>query len=96
MSRRRYLVSYDISNDKRRTKTFKTLCAEGDHLQYSVFLCELNKRELVELRGRLDQIIHHREDQIILLDLGLTDRLPDSFLITLGRHYVPPTRVVVV
>ena len=47
VNRKRYLVTYDVSDDKRRTKIFKTLYAYGDHAQYSVFICELNAREYV-------------------------------------------------
>jgi CRISPR-associated protein Cas2 len=47
MERRRYLVTYDISDDKRRDQVFQTLRDNGDHAQYSVFFCELTPRELV-------------------------------------------------
>lgn len=96
MSRRRYLVTYDISDDKRRNRVFKALEGEGDHVQFSVFLCELNAREVIELRTTLTPLIHHWEDQILLLDLGPADRLPDSFLTSIGRSYSPPSRIVVV
>ena len=49
MNRKRFLVTYDVSDDKRRTQIFKTLYAYGDHAQYSVFFCELNAREYAEL-----------------------------------------------
>jgi CRISPR-associated protein Cas2 len=47
MNRKRFLVTYDVSDDKRRTQIFKTLYAYGDHAQYSVFFCELSAREYV-------------------------------------------------
>lgn len=53
MERRHYLVTYDISDDKRRDAVFRLLLGHGDHAQYSVFFCELSGRELVELRARL-------------------------------------------
>ncbi len=96
MARRRYLFSYDISDDKRRTRTFKVLDAWGDHAQFSVFFAELNSTELAGLKARLDRIIHHEEDQILILDLGpLTNPLEEG-LECLGRAYHPPARVVVV
>jgi CRISPR-associated protein Cas2 len=70
MTRRHYLVSYDISDDKRRNRVFETLKDHGDHIQYSVFLCQLSTLEVVGLRGRLDEIIHHGQDQVLLVDLG--------------------------
>ena len=36
-----YLVSYDICDDKRLRKVFQTMRGYGDHLQYSVFQCQL-------------------------------------------------------
>ena len=36
-----YLICYDISDDKRLRKVFQTMRGYGDHLQYSVFECQL-------------------------------------------------------
>ena len=47
-----YLVTYDIRDDKRLRKVFKTLRNWGDHLQYSVFECQLNLGDLVRLNLR--------------------------------------------
>jgi CRISPR-associated protein Cas2 len=54
--RQTYVVSYDISNPKRLRKVYQTMRGYGDHIQLSVFRCELNRRELVELRARLADI----------------------------------------
>jgi CRISPR-associated protein Cas2 len=94
--RRRYLWSYDVSDDKRRDKIFKTLRDHGDHVQYSVFFCELNARELVELRTTLDAELHHDEDQLLILDLGPASRPITECLDVLGRPYRPPGRCMVV
>lgn len=68
--RRRYLITYDISDDKRRDRVFKALRDRGDHVQFSVFLCELNAREYALLKGELQQYVHKRDDQVLILDLG--------------------------
>ena len=94
--RRRYLVSYDISDDKRRNEVFHTLMANGDHIQFSVFLCDLNARELAELKGHLDGTINHREDQVIVLDLGAADAEIHSTLQCIGKAYEPHARIMVV
>jgi CRISPR-associated protein Cas2 len=47
--RRRYVISYDISDDKRRTRVFELLLGNGDHVQFSVFLADLSQRELIVL-----------------------------------------------
>lgn len=96
MSRRHYLISYDVSDDKRRTKLFKTLEGEGDHAQYSVFFCELNPAEIARLRARITEIIHDREDQVLLLDLGPAEQPLDLGLEVLGTPYDPHTRTLVV
>lgn len=96
MARTRYLFSYDISDDKRRTKVFETLRDHGDHLQYSVFLCELSRREHAELRATLTPLLHHGEDQLVILDLGPATRDVTSCLDVIGKPYTPPDRVLVV
>lgn len=95
MARRNYLIAYDISDDKRRNGVFKTLDSQGDHVQYSVFLCSLNARELAVLRADLKAIIHARDDQVILLDFGATRDSPEPLLECLGKPYNPPARVQV-
>lgn len=44
-----YLISYDISNDKRRRKIAKTIENYGKRVQYSVFECDLEKDRMKEL-----------------------------------------------
>ena len=69
-SRKRYLVAYDVADDKRRNQVFRTLSGYGDRAQYSVFFCEVNPRELAELRGKLHRTIHDSEDQVMILEAG--------------------------
>ena len=94
--RRRYLVSYDVSDDKRRNGIFRMLMGNGDHVQFSVFLCELNDRELAALKGRLRQTVNHRQDQVLILDLGGAEHDLGAKLECIGKGYEPPSRVLVV
>jgi len=96
MARRHYLVSYDVSDDKRRTQLFKLLQGEGDHAQYSVFFCAFNAAELARARAKITQIIHEREDQVLLLDLGPAENPLDRGLEVLGQPYEPLVRTLVV
>lgn len=96
MSRRHYLLAYDISDDRRRTRVFETLKAHGEHVQFSVFFCELTKQELARLRGLLGETIDHRADQIIVLDLGDQQNPLDMMLECIGKRYNPRVRVQVV
>lgn len=96
MNRRRYLVTYDVSDDKRRTKVFRNLEDHGDHVQYSVFVCELNAMELTRLKALLEKCIHHREDQVLFLDLGSSERHAGETISSLGKTYETPVRALVV
>lgn len=96
MSRRRYLVTYDVADDKRRAELFELCRQHGDHTQYSVFLAELNSRELVAFQAAADAIIHHQADQVLIADLGPALLDAGRIIASLGRAYSPPVRVIVV
>jgi CRISPR-associated protein Cas2 len=96
MSRRRYLYAYDVADDKRRTRVYGTLVDFGDHVQYSVFICDLTARERVELDGRLSEAIHHREDQVLAVDLGPADRDLIDVLSIIGKAFSPSSRAMIV
>ena len=48
-----YVVSYDISNDKRRKKIAKEMENYGKRVQYSVFECYLDRSKYEELYHKL-------------------------------------------
>jgi CRISPR-associated protein Cas2 len=58
------IVSYDISEDKRRTKIHNILSSYGQWMQYSLFECDLTKTEYAKLRSRLNKIINTETDSI--------------------------------
>ena len=86
--RNSYIVSYDIADPKRLRKVFKKMRAWGDHLQLSVFECQLRPIDLVRLRADLADIIHHDEDQVLFVDLGPTEGRGDRVITALGKPYV--------
>lgn len=94
--RHTYVVTYDICDPKRLRKVYKLMLGWGDHLQLSVFQCELNHRELVELRIQLDRVIKPSEDQVLFVDIGTADGRASSAITALGRPYVDPERVAIV
>ena len=94
--RQTYIVSYDISHPKRLRKVFKLMRGYGDHLQLSVFQCELNQRELIELRARLGEIIHRAEDQVMFVDVGPVDGRGSTSITAIGRPYLDPERHAIV
>lgn len=82
-----YLVCYDICDDKRLRKVFQILRGYGDHLQYSVFECQLTVTDLVRLRAELAEVIHHKEDQVLFVDLGPAEGRGDRVITALGKPY---------
>lgn len=99
-TRRHYIVSYDIASDKegdkRRSKVFDHLEGRGDHAQFSVFFCQLNPSELAQLRSDLSAIIHHTQDQILLVDLGPAHNPLEGGIECLGKKMDVRARVIVV
>jgi CRISPR-associated protein Cas2 len=94
--RNRYIVTYDITDDDRRNSVFKKLRGCGDHLQYSVFRCDLSDSERITMIAALHPLIEHAEDQILLIDLGPVDGRAASCVNAIGRRYLAPERTVVV
>ena len=82
-----YLVCYDIADDKRLRKVFKTCGNFGDHLQFSVFECDLNPSEKIELETALVEIINHDEDQVIFVGLGPSEGRGDRVITALVFPY---------
>lgn len=92
MSERLYIVTYDISDPKRWRAIFKLMNGYGEWLQLSVFQCRLSRQRHAELVATLDEIIHHREDHILMLDLGAVDNVSPR-VISLGKaSFEPVTR----
>jgi CRISPR-associated protein Cas2 len=94
--RRQVLVTYDIADDRRRTRVAKTMEAHGDRVQYSVFMCQLDRAELARLSGDLRCKIHHVDDQVLFVDLGPVESTVGVDISCIGKPYSPPARVLVV
>jgi CRISPR-associated protein Cas2 len=82
-----YLVTYDIADEKRLRLVFKAVRAYGDHLQFSVFECQLTASDLARLKGELSDIIHHKEDQVLFVYLGPAEGRGDRVITALGKPY---------
>lgn len=81
----RYIVSYDIANAKRLRQVHKTMLGYGEPLQYSVFCCDLAAAARVTLIAELSEIIDHREDQVMLIDIGPAEGRGGQSIETVGR-----------
>jgi CRISPR-associated protein Cas2 len=64
-----YVVSYDIPDDRRRTRIHSALTGFGTWVQYSVFECFLDRKQRMLLETRLLKEIHQREDTVRIYGL---------------------------
>ena len=94
--RQTYIVTYDVCHPKRLRKVFKLMRGYGDHIQLSVFRCELDMRTLLELRARLDVVIDAHVDQVLFIDVGPTEGRGATSIRALGKAYVPPAGIALV
>lgn len=59
------VVTYDIQDDRRRTKIHKVLKSYGQWMQFSVFECrELTEPQYAKLRSRLCKLIKPEQDSV--------------------------------
>jgi CRISPR-associated protein Cas2 len=59
-----YVVAYDISSDKRRTKVHKVLSGFGAWTQFSLFECHLTETQYLRLREMLDRHLDEKLDTV--------------------------------
>ena len=96
MSEHVYLITYDIADPKRGRAIFQLMKGYGEWLQYSVFQCRLSAKKHAELLATLDEMIHHQQDHVLLLDLGTADAV-SPHIVSLGKStYTPVQRQVVI
>lgn len=91
-----YIVSYDIADPKRLRRMFKIMRNWGDHLQLSVFHCELDPGELVRMEAEVTSEINHNEDQVLIVYLGPAGGRADTVLKSLGKPLLVHERDVTV
>lgn len=94
--RNRYLVAYDVSDAARLRRTHGKLKGFGDPLQYSVFTCDLSRKELAIMKTALTEIIDQREDRVVIIDMGPVSGRGSLVMQTLGRQVAPATREALV
>jgi CRISPR-associated protein Cas2 len=89
VDQRLYIVAYDIGDPGRWRRVFKLMKGYGEWLQLSVFQCRLTAVQHAELIALLDGLIHHEDDHVILLDLGLADIVVPR-VVSLGKRAFSP------
>jgi len=88
-NRRRYLIAYDIRKPGRLRRICKLMEANGERLQYSVFICDLTRSELIHLRADGERIMNLDEDSVVIVDLG---EIGEDRFTFVGRRRGLPTR----
>lgn len=83
-----YLVSYDISDEKRVRKVYKLCKNYGRPIQYSVFICHLNEENLKILKDRLKPLINMEQDQVLFAKLegNSSGGIAKGILTSMGRN----------
>lgn len=79
-----YLVTYDISDTKRWRAVYSLMNGYGEWLQLSVFQCRLSRKRHAEMIATLDELIHHDQDHVLILDLGTAEKVMPR-VVSLGK-----------
>lgn len=86
-----YIVVYDICDQKRWRRVYKTVKSFGQWVQLSVFQCVLSKKKLLKMEHELEDCIKQDEDHVLIADLGPADRVNLRFK-SLGKSFEPLER----
>jgi CRISPR-associated protein Cas2 len=92
---RLYIVTYDIADDRRWRRVYRLMHGYGRWLQLSVFQCRLTARRRAEMAMRLEAAIHHRDDHVLIIDVGPAEAV-DPRVESLGRPYESVKRTATV
>lgn len=86
-----FMLTYDIADQKRWSKVYRIARDFGEHVQFSVFLCELNDKDKTVLEEKLKDAISHDEDRILLVRLRSGETIEDA-ITSLGQRFELETR----
>jgi CRISPR-associated protein Cas2 len=95
MARRRYLVAYDIRDDRRLRSIAVCMEGYGERIQYSVFVADLSDREKYLMRADIESRMKHTEDSVMIIDLGASG--DSARFLFLGHHEkLPASNAIIV
>jgi CRISPR-associated protein Cas2 len=86
-----YIISYDIRDQKRWKKIYKTLKGFGEWLQLSVFQCRLGKMSALRLEATLREIMNQNEDHVLIIDIGPAENINPKVR-SIGKLFEPIQR----
>ncbi|WP_456396419.1 CRISPR-associated endonuclease Cas2 [Desulfurobacterium sp.] len=67
----KYVVVYDISNTKIRTKIYKLLSAYGKRVQFSCFEIKASPTDIKKLKKKISEVIDHDTDRVFIFPISL-------------------------
>ena len=91
MSEHLYIVTYDIGDPKRWRAVYGLMNGHGEWVQLSVFQCRLSRQRHAELIATLDEIIDHKDDHVVIVDLGLAENVIPQ-VVSLGKTTFEPIK----
>lgn len=91
-----FVVTYDIGDARRWRALFKLMHGYGKWMQLSVFQCRLTRMRHVELTQRIAATIDTSEDHVLIVDLGLAEKVEPRVQSIGKRGFDPIERKVVI
>ena len=86
--RNTYIVCYDVADPKRLRRVFKVCKDFGQHLQFSVFECDLTVSEKLQFEEKLVPEIKRDEDQVLFIRLGPAEQRGQREITAIGLPYI--------
>jgi len=89
------IVSYDIIEDKKRTKVAKELLNFGKRVQYSVFECDLKPEKIEAMKKRVMNFVDLEKDSLRIYYLCQTCRQQiESYGVKQGWESEADTQII--
>ncbi len=70
MAKRKYMICYDVADDKRRNRVVRELLKVGIRTQYSVFETEISEKQLEVIIDLIKKKIDKKEDSLIVYPIS--------------------------
>jgi CRISPR-associated protein Cas2 len=93
----RYVIAYDIEDDKRRTRLAKHLQEYGVRVQFSVFIVDLRPARMLLLKSEIEQRIDSSQDSVMVCRVGVATAIEPKAFMWIGRNRPePPAQMVII
>lgn len=90
-----FIITYDIADQKRWRRVFRTMQGYGEWLQLSVFQCRLDRARFAQLEAALGEIMNRAEDHVLMVDIGPVEGVVPR-VHSLGKVFEPVRREAVI